>query len=309
MRALVFTRPDTIELQDVPRPVADGDEEIVEVRAVGICGSELHGIGPTSMRKPPLIMGHELAGEVAGRRVTVNPLLSCGHCDRCSEGNDHLCHLRRIIGINRSGGFADAVAVPSTALRDLDPALAFESGALVEPLANAVHTVRLAAAPSDARIGILGAGAVGLLSLLVALRRTPHVDVCDLAPHRLEVATALGADRVGPTLSGDYDVVIDAVGAEATHRASIEVLRLGGTAVWVGLLSPAPGLDGQRIVREEKRVLGSYCYSNADFDQALAMASELPLDWATQTSLSDGARIFDELRKGEGKIVKAIMVP
>src|SRR5215213_4965242 len=101
MRALVFTKPGTVELLDAPDPEPAAGEVLVKVRAVGICGSELHGIRSAGFRRPPLIMGHEFAGSTAdGRRVTVNPLLSCGVCDLCLMGRDHLCRERAILGIH-----------------------------------------------------------------------------------------------------------------------------------------------------------------------------------------------------------------
>ncbi|TDE11162.1 zinc-dependent alcohol dehydrogenase [Jiangella asiatica] len=308
MKAMVFTRPETVEMLDVPPPEAAPGDVIVDVRAVGICGSELHGIGPQTLRRPPLIMGHELGGLVGNRRVTVNPLLSCGECDRCVAGEDNLCRDRAIVGIDRPGAFAEAVAVPERAIHEIDPAMTFETAAMVEPLANAVHALGLANPDPSDRIAVIGAGAVGLMCLLIARRRFARVDVCDLDAHRLETARRLGASSTATALQGEYDVVIDAVGAEATHRASLDVLRPGGTAVWIGLQSREPGFDGQDIVREEKRVLGSYCYTRADFAAAVKLAAELPLDWYTPFPLGEGVDIFTKLMAGTAGAVKAVLV-
>jgi threonine dehydrogenase-like Zn-dependent dehydrogenase len=118
MQALVYTGPLTLEMRDVPEPVAGEGEVVVEVDAVGICGSELEGFRSQSpFRVPPLIMGHELAGRRLddGTPVAVNPLIACGRCDLCLRGARNICRRRTIVGIQRSGGFAERVAVPESA--------------------------------------------------------------------------------------------------------------------------------------------------------------------------------------------------
>lgn len=306
----MFTRPSTVELLNVDEPVAAPGEVLVDVAAVGICGSELHGIRSSDFRRPPLIMGHEFAGTTTdGRRVTANPLLSCGHCDRCAAGEDHLCRTRSIVGIHRAGAFAERVAVPEQALHPLPDTMPFETAAMIEPLANAVHALNLAAPRPGSRIGVLGAGTIGLMTLLVARQVSEDVTVCDLAPERLAVAHRLGAAATGAALEGEFDVVIDAVGATSTHATSVSRLRPGGTAVWIGLLSADAGFDGQQIVREEKRVVGSYCYTAAEFVDAVKLADEVPLDWTSTFTLNDGAAIFAQLMSGRHDVVKALLRP
>jgi threonine dehydrogenase-like Zn-dependent dehydrogenase len=310
VRAMVYTRPNVVEMLDVGFPAADDGEALVTVANVGICGSELHGIASTEFRKPPLIMGHEFAGTTAdGRRVVVNPLLSCGHCDHCLAGRDHLCRTRRIIGIHRPGAFAEVVPVPDAAIHEIPAAMSFETAAMVEPLANAVHALALAQAEPDARIAVIGAGPIGLVCTLVALEHSADVTVCDLSEERLAAALALGAQAVSPRLTGEFDLVVDAVGAAATHRDSVERLRRGGTAVWVGLMSAEAGFDAQEVVREEKQVIGSYCYTAPDFAAALELVGKVPTDWVKSFPLEQGVEVFNELMAGRTDIVKAQLVP
>jgi threonine dehydrogenase-like Zn-dependent dehydrogenase len=310
MRAMVYTKPNVVEMLDVGFPAADEGEVLIDVANVGICGSELHGIANTEFRKPPLIMGHEFAGTTPdGRRVVVNPLLSCGHCDQCMAGRDHLCRTRRIIGIHRPGAFAEAVPAPNSAVHEIPTTMSFETAAMVEPLANAVHAFALARAEEGARIAVIGAGPIGLVCTLVALEHSDDVTVVDLSEERLAAALALGAQAVSPRLTGEFDLVIDAVGAAATHRDSVERLRRGGTAVWVGLLSAEAGFDAQEIVREEKAVIGSYCYTAADFLVALDLAQKVPADWVKSYPLEQGVEVFNGLMAGRTDIVKAQLVP
>ena len=316
MRALVFTAPGTVEMLDVPEPDPGPGEVLVQVRAAGICGSELHGARHPGFRQPPLIMGHEFAGTTAGgEAVVVNPILSCGHCDLCQRGLRNLCRERQIIGVHRAGGFAERVAVPASALRPVPPGLGWEAAALIEPAANAVHAWNQASGAlgtdaKGARVGVIGCGAIGLLCVAVALSSgAARVEVSDLAPARLAAALSLGAGAGGPGLEGEYDVVIDAVGSAATRAASVGHQRPGGTAIWLGLADSEPGFDASALVRSEKRVLGSFAYRDEEFAQATTMIREWDLAWAAGYPLAEGAEVFTELMNGSLHPVKALLQP
>jgi len=311
VRALVFTGPSTLELLDVEEPRPAEGEVIVDVAAAGICGSELHGVREPGFRKPPLVMGHEFAGTTRdGRRVVVNPLVSCGACDLCRAGLAELCRDRALLGVHRAGGFAEQVAVPGSALREIPDTMTFEQAALVEPIANAVHAWALAGGAEGRRVGIVGAGTIGLVCLLVAREQGAAATfVADLAAERLELARRLGADEAGPALSGEFDVVIDAVGVPPSRAASIAALRPGGTALWLGLQEAEAAFDALELVRMEKRVLGSFAYRPDEFEEAIALAGRFDLSWRTVFPLGEGAAIFTELMNGRADVVKALLRP
>jgi alcohol dehydrogenase len=236
-------------------------------------------------------------------------LVSCGDCDQCRRGLRHLCRTRSIVGIHRAGAFAEQVAVPESSMHELPDSMTFEQAAMIEPLANGIHALGLARPDEGARIGVIGAGTIGLVSLLAARQHTDDVVVTDLAEHRLEVAQRLGAAAVASTLEGEFDVIIDAVGAPATRRQSVERLRPGGTTVWIGLLGADPGFDATAIIRNEQHVIGSYCYSDDDFGRAIELAGQVDLDWTDSFGLDDGATIFGELAAGRHDVVKALLRP
>jgi threonine dehydrogenase-like Zn-dependent dehydrogenase len=307
MQALVFTGPGVMELQTVPPPEA-GTDVLLSVRAAGICGSELHGFRSVGFRKPPLIMGHEFAGETPeGRRVVVNPLMSCGECDLCAAGRPEVCRSREILGVQRPGGFAERVAVPGSALHDLPAGMSWETAALVEPLANAVHAWRQVAAAEGDRVAVVGAGTIGLVSLLVAGRAGLDVTVVDIVPERLELAERLGATHCGTSLDDEYDVVVGAVGKASTRRSAVAAVRPAGTAILIGLAEPDAGFDANDLVRSEKRVVGSFAYQPQDFVEALELASDMDLDWATPVPLADSQRTFMDLAAGAVLPVKAVI--
>jgi threonine dehydrogenase-like Zn-dependent dehydrogenase len=323
VKALVFTAPGQVELLDVPEPEPAPGEVLVEVRAAGICGSELHGARRPGFRQPPLIMGHEFAGAGAGgEAVVVNPILSCGRCAECRRGLRHVCRERQIIGVHRAGGFAERVAVPASALRPLPPGLPWDAAALIEPAANAVHAWNQAgqalgasgASGADgaqgARVAVIGCGAIGLLCAATALSGgAGRVEVTDLSPARLAAAQRLGAEVADPGLSGEYDVVIDAVGSAATRAASVAHQRPGGVAVWLGLAEEEAGFDANALIRSEKRVLGSFAYRDEEFAQAMNQIQDWDLTWAAGYPLDAAAEIFTDLMNGGLHPLKALLLP
>jgi threonine dehydrogenase-like Zn-dependent dehydrogenase len=311
VKALVFTAPATVELRDEPEPTVAGDETLVHVRSAGICGSELHGVRHPGFRVPPLIMGHEFSGvSDDGASVVINPVLSCGSCDLCLRGLRQLCRRRALVGVHRPGGFAERVAVPRSTLRPLPASLSWDAAALIEPAANAVHAWRLAGGSAGMRVAVLGCGAIGLLCLLTALDGgAASVEVTDLSVARREEALRLGASGASAALAGEYDVIFDAVGSAATHAQSVRSQRPGGVTVWLGLADAAPGFDSTALVRDEKRILGSFAYDDDDFDRAAELVSGWDLTWATGYPLTAGAEIFTTLMNGGPQPVKALLRP
>ncbi|MGH3733895.1 MAG: alcohol dehydrogenase catalytic domain-containing protein [Acidimicrobiales bacterium] len=311
MKALVFTRPGVVEIDDVPDVIVAAGEEVVDVELAGICGSELHGVTTPGFRVPPLVMGHEFVGRTSDdRRVAVNPLSACGECDHCRSGQSQLCRTRSLLGVHKSGGFAERVAVPSRSIHELPEGLEWERAALIEPIANAVHAWSRADSPIGKRIGIIGCGAIGIACLEVARSfGAGSVSCADVTELRRTLADGLGADAVGEVLSDEYDVIFDAVGIAPTREMSIERLKPGGTTVWLGLASTISGFDATNAVRFEKSVRGTFAYNDEEFATAVALAPELDLSWSATFALDDGADIFTELMHGRVTPVKALLRP
>lgn len=308
MRALVFVAAGAVEMRDTAAPQPAVDEELVDVRATAICGSELHGFRSVGMRVPPLVMGHEFAGlTAAGRRVVINPLLSCRECAACLAGRPQLCDLRGLIGVSRAGGFAESVAVPSSALVTLPDAISFSHATLVEPLANAIHAVGLIPRQIE-QVGIIGAGPIGLLCAEVARRRGAEVTLAEVATDRRELAERQGFATVD-SLRRPYDAVIDAVGNSITRAESVARLSPGGTTVWLGLAAPEVTLDGNLLVRGERQVVGSFAYAPAEFAAAVELIGELDNSWVSEYPFAQAADVFYALAAGDTSATKAVLIP
>lgn len=329
MKALVYTGPQTLELREAAEPAPLEDERLVRVESVGICGSDMHAwLGHDERRPAPLILGHEAAGVVldgprAGRRVTVNPLVTCGACADCRRGRDNLCASRQIISMPpREGAFAERLAIPERNLVDAPDHASSEAAALTEPIACGWHAVRraselLASPLSEARCLVIGGGAIGLgAALSLAAQGARDIWLAERHPGRRAVA-----DSAGPfeTLDPDaeaapdrIDLVIDGVGVEPTRALASAVARPGGVIAHIGLGSATGGLDVRRMTLQEILFLGTYTYTSADFrDTAEAIFDGRlgALDWPELRPLSEGAAAFEAIRDGRVAAPKIILKP
>ena len=244
----MYTGPGRVELEDRPRPTVLPGQEEIAIQVAGVCGSDISGfLGHSALRKPGLVLGHELLGRRAdGRRVVANPLVSCGHCDACISGAQNLCESWKLLGLGTTPGtFAEYVALPSTQVYDVPDSLTSEQAILAEPLANIVHMFRIVSPPPFFRFAIVGAGTMGALALLasrlIGAREVLAVDVND---ERLATMRKLGASAIANVSSADavsealrwagrgYDVVLDASKSEVgDFWAAVERVEgpLGGT--------------------------------------------------------------------------------
>lgn len=331
MKALVYTGPHTLVFRDEPDPMPGNDEVLVKVEAVGICGSDMHGYhGFDERRPPPLILGHEAAGKIAsgpkaGRRVTINPLVTCGTCEFCLDGRPHLCRQRQIISMPaRPGAFAELVRVPEANAVEIPDGLDMTRAALIEPLAVGYHAAKIGlksqSRPASAiTAAVLGGGAIGVTTAL-CLRLMGVSSIAVGEPHAGRRATVAKAGTfhayvpggAGQPADGSVDLVLDAVGAEATRAAACRLVKPGGTIVHIGLLPGAAGVDVRRITLQEVTFVGTYCYTPLDFAETLAAAADGrlgALDWLEERPLSGGAQAFRDLDEGRLAVAKVVLRP
>jgi alcohol dehydrogenase len=311
VKSVLLREVGVVEMVDIDEPVPTESEVVVDVAVAGICGSDVHAARDGGLlRTPPIVMGHEFSAMSGSRRVAVNPMISCGQCEFCTKGQRHLCRDRVIIGIQRPGGLAPRVAVPESSLVDLPSHVSMEAGAMVEPLAVAHHAVSLCRPDADDRVGILGAGTIGLLIALLCTDLGGEVSIADPDDHRLQFARRLGVAVSDGALQGEFDIVFDAVGSSETHRLSLEHLKPGGTTVWVGNEHRDPGFDAQMLVRIEQRIVGSAAYGPDDFTAAAGLIDDRVLEWADLRSLDEAPDVIYRLMEPvPGGPVKVLFRP
>jgi alcohol dehydrogenase len=326
----MYTGTQAMEMRDVPEPVPAAGDVLLRIDAVGICGSDLHAWhGHDPRRVPPMILGHEfaatvVAGEGTGRRVTGNPLVTCGTCEYCVQGRNNLCANRTMIGMSRPGAFAERMAIPAGCLVELPDDLPAARAALTEPAATALHALNLSMRalarplPECATL-ILGGGAIGMLAALLAR----HYGCRDLvvaetnALRRASLERAVGCrtfdprDGVPPRESS-VDYVIDAVGARTTRQAALAAVKPGGVVMHIGLMDWASEIDMRKLTLAEITLIGTYTYTTADLRatvRALAAGVFGDLAWVEERPLADGARAFADLDAGRTAAAKVVLRP
>jgi threonine dehydrogenase-like Zn-dependent dehydrogenase len=337
VRTLVYVEPHRLEIQDSPTPAPRATEVIVKVEASGVCGSDLHGyLGRSLNRKPPLVMGHEFAGVVAGvgeavsdlavgTAVTVYPLITCGRCPACRRGESSQCPSRQVIGVHRPGGFAEYTAVPRASVVRVPAGMSVFTASLAEPLANAVHIFNRHLHGLVRRIAIFGAGTQGVMALHLAHLLSPPVLVSvDIVPARLALAERVGATAALNARTGDavarirdltggegVDLAIEAVGGVATRQAALASVRTGGTVVLLGLGEEMTSLNTVDIVNREVTIRGSYAYTYDDFVRAVELLGTglIRGEWARPYALEAGPAVFRQLTTDPGDLIKAVLTP
>jgi threonine 3-dehydrogenase len=279
MRALVKeTAGPGIVLREVPVPACGPSETLIRVHHAGVCGTDLHiwewDSWASKRLKPPVIVGHEFAGEITqlgseagaagllavGDLVTAEGHIVCGHCLQCRLGAAHLCRRTQIIGVDRDGAFADYIVMPASNVMRLD-GIPTEIGAIMDPMGNAVHTVLEAEVPGSTVL-VLGCGPIGCFAIGVARAAGASLVIAsDLNPKRLELARAMGAQitlnpkhddvvaQVRELTGGDgVDLVCEMSGHPSGHAQALAAARMGGRVNLLGTPSRTTEVDFARDV-------------------------------------------------------------
>ena len=334
MQALVYTGTNKIDFREEKDPIAKPGESIIKVKASGICGSDMHAYhGNDERRIPPLILGHEVSGtsldgKFKNKDVVINPLISCENCDYCKNESEHLCPERTMIGmstpIKREGGLAELVSVPEKNIFEVPEKLSIKEAALAEPAAVALHAVLLAEQNlkkplSECKILIQGAGAIGLLCGLVLNKekKTTNIIMSDPNKKRLDECNKyLKANFVSPDdksiKANNFDLILESVGLEATRHQAIKSIAPGGTILHIGLTQPSGTFDFKKLTIQEVTLVGTYCYTNNDFQKTLEILKEKrlgDLGWIEFRDLKKGSEAFQEIHNGSCVAPKIILTP
>jgi len=334
MHALVYTDKETLEYKEFKDPISIKGESVIKVHASGICGSDMHAYhGKDERRIPPLILGHEISGTVfhgneKGKKVVLNPLITCGNCEYCKNGKEHLCSKRVLLGMNRpierQGGFAELVLVPDKNIYELPNGLDMKNAPIAEPTAVSLHAVELAEKSfykplKDLRILVIGGGAIGLLCALILekIKKCNNVFLSEPNQKRLAVCSKnLNSKSVEPNNAeikeSSFDVIFDTVGLELTRQSSIKLAKPGASIIHIGLTQPSGIFDFRKATLQEVTFIGTYCYTNKDFANTLdilAKGNIGDLNWIEFRDLKKGATAFKEIHDGTCSAPKIILIP
>ncbi|MGI8867924.1 MAG: zinc-dependent alcohol dehydrogenase [Mycobacteriales bacterium] len=317
--ALAWTAGPTAEVIEVPAPRHDG---WVRVRPAytGLCGTDLHVFaGEHSRAVPGLVVGHEFVGELAepvgdlpaGRRVFVNPMVHCGHCDACERGLVHICRRLTSVGLDYPGAACPEVMVPPDGIYPLPGGLDLRAAALLEPLAVGVRAVRRSGARLGERVHVIGAGPVGVMVALLAKRAgAARVALSEPSAYRRSAAVALGLS-IAEAPAATADVVFDATGHPTAAAQLLAWSRPAGRIVLVGAYPPGSHpVDLLGLMFGEHKVIGTRIYTRADILAAIDLLETgfdpLPLI-SDVVPLAEAPAALERLRSG--KAMKVLVDP
>ena len=341
MKALTLEAYNKLTYGDTTDPTLSPGDVMIQVKACGICGSDIHGMdGSSGRRIPPIIMGHEAAGvinQVAddvsgwnnGDRVTFDSTIYCGECEFCRTGNVNLCNDRRVMGVSpgnyrQHGAFAELVAVPSRILHRLPDKLSFVEAAFVEPVSIALHAVSRIPARGNETAVVVGAGMIGLLVIqALKAKGLRRIIAVDLDEDKLNFARKMGASEVvisdknaietihGLTGNG-AEIAMEVVGINDTLNLAIASLRKGGALGLVGNLAAETQFPLQSVVTRELTLYGS-CSSSGEYPEALECIADGRMNVRPLISevapLAEGAQWFERLYSGQKTLLKVILEP
>ena len=321
IQAAVLIKPGEIRLESrAALPPAPGEVEVA-VSYVGICGTDLALFQGKRQIDQPVVPGHEFSGRVhalgggvtglqIGKRVSIAPLICCGTCEFCQSDSGYLCRERRIFGVQSDGALQERVNVPAKTVFPLSEGISLREGALIEPVAVAVHAVRQAGDLRNGRVAIFGAGAIGLLIAQVARARgAAEVILLDINNERLNLARTLGFTGLNNAgvypsswfeTAGEFDYLFEASGASTVVEHFPRMLKPHGVIVIVGRFPLPVPLDLDAILLKEAKLVTSRYFSFLDYQDALQLLANQRV---CVDSLIQGETLFDRLADGQGSEV------
>ncbi|MFP4105839.1 MAG: zinc-dependent alcohol dehydrogenase [Phycisphaerae bacterium] len=299
MKQAIMPEPGRIDIRQVDRPAVGEDEVLLRIRRIGVCGSDVHvWHGDHPYTSYPVVQGHEFAGEVVevgsavrgvepGTRATALPQRVCGECPSCRRGQWHICENLKVRGFQAPGCAQEYFAVPAERLVPLPDSFTYEQGAMVEPVAVAVHAAARAGDLAGQKAVVLGAGPIGNLVAQVAQAQGADVLITDLSRHRLQVAEQCGLQNVSDAGreslaqaagrcfdQAGFLLAWECAGAEATVNQAIETAAKGATIVVVGVFAERASVDLGLVQDRELTLRGTLMYQKSDYEKAVRLIAE-----------------------------------
>jgi 2-desacetyl-2-hydroxyethyl bacteriochlorophyllide A dehydrogenase len=303
MKALQYFGKHDLRFVDIPQPHISENEVLLQVKKVGICGTDLHIYNGGMNIHTPLTIGHEFVGDIVkvgsrvtnisiGDRAVAEHVIGCGKCSYCQQGKRNLCATPSVIGLHRPGALAEYLVLPWELVFKLPDELSYDEGVLVEPLSIAVYAVRKSGVKVGDQIGVVGQGPIGLLVDFVTKASGASVFGFDKHDNRLSFATEYDYLYKGFNITEDgflerfksealdgADIVFEAVGSESSAKLAIELARPGGKVIILGVFEHDVMLNMMHIVRKELEVMGSWtCVFSFEETMVLMKSQKLNTD-------------------------------
>lgn len=334
MRALSCDEPGKLSIIQRDAPRAGGNEVLVRIRHVGVCGTDYHIFhGNQPYLSYPRVIGHELGAEIvsvplgsslrAGQIVSIMPTIYCGHCRACRMGRTNCCQHLEVLGVHRDGGACDYITVPEANVIPADGLTAGQA-AMVEFLAIGAHGVARGGIGPGQRVAIVGAGPIGIAAAVFSKVAGAHVSIVDMNPRRLAFcADELGADavfeasadireRLGQATGGDFfDCVVDATGSPSAMQKGFDLVGHGGAYVLLSLVRADIAFNDPEFHKRETTLYASRNAVRQDFETVLQAMRDgkVPLRALAshEGSLDDAPGLIPEWSRPEAGVIKAIL--
>ena len=300
MRQQVMTSPGEIEFHEVEIPVCREDQVLVKIMKIGICGSDIHVYhGKHPFTSYPVTQGHEVSGEIVevgsnvpsfrkGMKVTIEPQVYCGECYPCRHGKYNLCEELKVMGFQTTGMASEYFAVDASKVTLLPEDMSYDEGAMIEPLAVAVHSIKQIGDADGMKIAVLGAGPIGNLVAQTAKGMgASQVMITDISELRLAKAKECGIDFCVNTRDKDFgeamveafgtdmaDVIFDCAGNNITMGQAIKYARKGSTIVLVAVFDGMAQIDLAVANDHELDIKSSMMYRHEDYVDAICLVNE-----------------------------------
>lgn len=296
----VMTAPGEITFREIPIPEAGEDQILVRIHKIGICGSDIHVYhGKHPFTTYPVTQGHEVSGEIValgkgvegfavGRKVTIEPQVFCGHCYPCTHGRYNLCEELKVMGFQTTGAASQYFAVDASKVTLLPEDMGYEEGAMIEPVAVAVHAIRRAGDVSGLKIAVIGGGPIGNLVAQAAKGMgAAQVMVTDVSDYRLQLALDCGADLAVNTREKEFgsalveafgpdkaDIIYDCAGNDITINQAIRCARKGSTIILVAVFADMARADLAVLNDHELDLNTTMMYRHEDYVKAIDLVEE-----------------------------------
>ncbi len=338
MRAAIFDHIKNINVENKSLPVIKGQELLIKVNACGICGTDFHIFEGTAPAKPPVVLGHEYAGEVVevgsdvnninvGDKIVVNPNIHCGYCRFCKSGRINLCENLKALGVTLNGGMAEYSIVPTSQAYLLPSEFPLQYAAFAEPLSCCVHGINQSEIKLNDSVAVIGCGTIGLLMIQLAyLQGASKVYAVDISNEKIKLASNLNVDKtfnpndknsheeIIDLTSGGVDLSIECVGNEAALKTAFSIVKKAGSVLMFGLASKEANLKlYMQSFFHKELTLKTSLLNPFTFQKAvdLLVSSKVKVDFFNPTKLklndNEIKNIFESPRNSD--VIKYMIFP